>query len=133
MYNVFNENSDYLKKALDAANLRMEVISNNIANINTPGYTAKAVAFEDKLKELLAQESQESDDGFQAVSMNQPGSSAKQNLSSLNPEIYDEDQAPDINQQMTNLAKAQIVYAALSKSVGKEFSYIKSVMDGFQR
>lgn len=38
-----------LHKALDASWLRNEVISNNIANVDTPGYKRKTVKFEEFL------------------------------------------------------------------------------------
>nr|WP_228513966.1 flagellar basal body protein [Frondihabitans sp. VKM Ac-2883] len=39
-----------LESALDGLSMRQKAISNNIANINTPGYTAERVSFEDALK-----------------------------------------------------------------------------------
>jgi flagellar basal-body rod protein FlgB len=38
-----------LESALDGLALRQRAIANNIANVNTPGYHAKRVAFEDAL------------------------------------------------------------------------------------
>jgi flagellar basal-body rod protein FlgB len=41
--------SSALESALDGLALRQRAIANNIANVNTPGYHAKRVAFEDAL------------------------------------------------------------------------------------
>lgn len=41
------------KKALDASWLRQSVLSENIANVNTPGYKRKDVAFESVLEDFL--------------------------------------------------------------------------------
>ena len=38
-----------LSSALDGLALRQRTIASNIANVNTPGYTAKRVVFEDAL------------------------------------------------------------------------------------
>ena len=38
-----------LEKALAGSSLRHKVISDNIANINTPGYKRKEVSFEEEL------------------------------------------------------------------------------------
>ena len=46
-------NFDYLSRGLEAANLRQEVISNNIANVNTPHFKRSAVNFEDLLAKEL--------------------------------------------------------------------------------
>jgi len=42
-----------LDKALDASDLRKTVITNNLANINTPGYKRREVDFESLLKQEL--------------------------------------------------------------------------------
>ncbi|AMM19701.1 flagellar biosynthesis protein FlgB [Frondihabitans sp. PAMC 28766] len=41
--------SKALESALDGLSMRQKAIANNIANINTPGYTAERVSFEDAL------------------------------------------------------------------------------------
>lgn len=42
-----------IEKSLDASALRNEIISNNIANIDTPGYKREQVSFEDILKNRI--------------------------------------------------------------------------------
>ena len=44
-----------LSSALDGLALRQRVIANNIANVNTPNYHAKRVAFEDALSQSVAE------------------------------------------------------------------------------
>src|SRR5690554_6347213 len=44
---------DLLQKALDASWLRHKVISNNIANVETPNYKAYRVEFEDLLRDAV--------------------------------------------------------------------------------
>ncbi|WP_439593556.1 flagellar basal body rod protein FlgB [Microbacterium sp.] len=43
-----------LSSALDGLSLRQRAIADNIANINTPGYHAKRVQFEDALRSAVA-------------------------------------------------------------------------------
>ncbi|WP_251860492.1 flagellar basal body rod protein FlgB [Clostridium sp. Marseille-Q2269] len=45
--------NDLLKKSMDASSYRSRVISNNIANYNTPGYKRHYVTFEETLKDNL--------------------------------------------------------------------------------
>ncbi|MBM4039051.1 MAG: flagellar biosynthesis protein FlgB [Planctomycetes bacterium] len=47
------EPSDLLRAGMRAADLRMKVIANNVANINTPGYQRKEVVFEELLAEAM--------------------------------------------------------------------------------
>ena len=44
---------DYMQRGLVAANLRQEVISNNIANVNTPKFKRSDVVFESLLAKEL--------------------------------------------------------------------------------
>ena len=44
-----------LASALDGLAARQRAIANNIANVNTPGYTAERVSFEDALARSVAQ------------------------------------------------------------------------------
>lgn len=46
--------ADRLAKLMDVSQLRARVHAANIANQNTPGYKAKAVAFEEAFREALA-------------------------------------------------------------------------------
>ncbi|MBE5834127.1 MAG: flagellar basal body rod protein FlgB [Butyrivibrio sp.] len=54
---MFNSNAfDYinvLDKAADASWTRNEVIANNIANVDTPGYKRQDINFEDELEKAL--------------------------------------------------------------------------------
>ena len=43
-----------LSSALDGLSARQRAIANNIANVNTPGYTAERVSFEDALATSVA-------------------------------------------------------------------------------
>ena len=45
--------NNLLKKSMDASSYRGRVISNNIANYNTPGYKRHYVTFEETLKDNL--------------------------------------------------------------------------------
>ena len=45
-------NFNYLPRAMEAANIRQEVIAHNIANVNTPNYRKSNLVFES----LLARE-----------------------------------------------------------------------------
>ena len=44
---------DLIKRGLNAAAVRSETIANNIANVNTSGYKAFKVVFEENIKILV--------------------------------------------------------------------------------
>lgn len=51
----FFDNISLMEKLLDAKWLRNEILSNNIANADTPGYKRSDVSFEEVLKKTLGQ------------------------------------------------------------------------------
>jgi flagellar basal-body rod protein FlgB len=53
--NVTGGSFDFLARLLDAASLRHQVVAQNMANVNTPGYHALDVSFEDLFARRLAQ------------------------------------------------------------------------------
>lgn len=53
MINKLFTNLDLYQKGLEGIRLRGEITANNVANINTPGYKAKDVLFEDIFAEHI--------------------------------------------------------------------------------
>jgi flagellar basal-body rod protein FlgB len=114
-----------LENALSAATLRQQVISNNIANVNTPGFRPAAVAFEEQLKQAMMAQNEE---GFEAAS-EEPEPEHIPITLSLDPgavqaSISQGEGQVDVNKEMTNQAKNQILHAAL---VGKISGYLGSL------
>lgn len=123
IYNYVN----VLDKAADAAWTRNEVISNNIANVNTPNYKRKDIEFE---KYLLAEL-----EGANSATLGQ--AVANLNLDGLNATMYTDSSVlsyrldgnnVDIDTENVELASNQLKYQALIQSVSNEFSMIKSAM-----
>ncbi len=53
MAGIYNSSFDFLGKAMDSTVLRHKVISQNIANVDTPGYKRREVLFEDFLASAM--------------------------------------------------------------------------------
>lgn len=123
IYNYVN----ILDKAADAANLRNELINNNIANVSTPNYKRKDIDFESVLQAELAGEKNLSN----AVAR------ANKDLSILDPQVYTDNASlsyrldgnnVDIATEEAYLAQNQIRYQMLVDLMGQEFSRYKSVL-----
>lgn len=124
--NVYNY-VDMLGTALDAAAMRNEVISNNMANVNTPGFKRKDIRFETELKHAFARSEQDTVDARVK----------HLDLKALTPEVYTDyaklsfrydGNNVDVNNEQAILAKNQIKYNGLQTSVNKEFSNLKMAM-----
>lgn len=122
--NAFNY-INVLDKAADASWKRNELIVNNIANVDTPGYKRKDIQFETYLHSALM------GDG----SLDQRIANA--DLDKLDATVYtDYAQASyrldgnnvDIDTESANLAENQIRYNALLDSMTQEFNRIKAVL-----
>jgi flagellar basal-body rod protein FlgB len=57
MLGKLNSNIGVYKKALDASWLKQTAISNNLANVNTPGYKRQDVKFDSILKNYISDNS----------------------------------------------------------------------------
>lgn len=124
--NAFNY-INVLNKAADASWKRNEVISNNIANVDTPGYKRKDVQFEAYLTSALI------GDGSLDKRVAKAGQKA------LDATLYtDYSQLSyrldgnnvDIDTESTYLAENQIKYYNLVDSITQEFSRLKMVLQG---
>lgn len=123
VYNYIN----VLGTSLDATATRNEIISNNLANVNTPNYKRKDIRFETELKYAFLH----SDDSTVDATVRHL------DLRELQPEVYTDyaelsyrydGNNVDINNENAILAKNQIKYNGLMDSVNKEFSLLKSAM-----
>ena len=116
-----------LTKAADASWKRETVISNNIANVNTPGYKRKDLNFQGVLTEELGRCKHESLDS----------KVSDVDLSRLDPQIY-VDSANysyrmdgynvDIDTENVELASEQIRYEGLTDCINSEFERMKAVI-----
>ncbi|MBO4213351.1 MAG: flagellar basal body rod protein FlgB [Lachnospiraceae bacterium] len=121
---------DVLDKAADASYLRNEVLANNIANQDTPGYKRKDVDFESVLtRELGKSKYIYLDDKIKEVNLSRLG----QVSSKIDREAYGFSYRLDRNNvdpetEQVELAANQLVYKGLIQSMGQEFNRIKSVI-----
>ena len=125
---------DYLERGLSAANLRHEVIADNLANINTPNFKRSEVVFE----ELLAKEIY-GDDGDKLPLVRThdkhlpvgkfPLAKARVERDDTTTMRADNNNV-DIDMEMASLAKNQLYYNALARQLSGHISRIKSVMQG---
>ena len=120
---------DVLKTAADASWLREEVLTNNIANVDTPNYKRQDVEFTTYLKSALEQA------GTPASTMTQKVNEA--NLSGITTRTYTENTTlsyrmdgnnVDLSTENAELAAEQINYNALIDSMNNEFTRMKAVL-----
>ncbi len=123
IYNYIN----VLDKAADAANLRNEVLTNNIANDDTPNYKRKDVSFQNYLEQALI--------GGEPLS--ERVDEINTHLSDFGGYTYTDSSVlsyrldgnnVDIDTENAYLAENQIRYNTLMEQMVQEFSRYKTVL-----
>ena len=118
---------DVLDRAADAAWQRNEAISNNIANVDTPGYKRQDVAFESVLQQALGNNRYESmDDKVANVNLSRLRGRAYVDYANYSYRL--DGNNVDIENENVMLAENQLKYQGLISSINQEFTNLKTVM-----
>lgn len=116
-----------LGKTADASWQRNEILANNMANVNTPGYKRQDVDFEEQLRRALGNSRYESVDS----------KVSHLKSSELTPRVYTDaanfsyrldGNNVDIDTESVELASNQIKYQGLVQSINQEFTNLQMVM-----
>ena len=114
-----------LEKAADASWIRNAAISNNIANVDTPGYKRKDVDFEKYLQSAVAGGGS-LDDEVAGVELETLTGTTYTDYGTVSYRL--DGNNVDIDTENAELAKNQTTYYTMLDSVSQEFSRLKSVM-----
>lgn len=116
-----------LDRAADATWQRNEAISNNIANVDTPGYKRQDVAFESVLQQALGNNRYESmDDKVANVDLSRLRGRAYLDYANYSYRL--DGNNVDIENENVMLAENQLKYQGLISSINQEFTNLKTVM-----
>ena len=126
-----------IQNGLDGSYKRQQVISNNIANVNTPDYKRKNVDFLKTLKSHYRNETINSNNDQTIIETTDqkhiPANNSKD--ISFKAEIHNQTKFRndgnnvDIDVEMAELAKNNIYYNTLVKQLNSKFSMLKNVIN----
>jgi flagellar basal-body rod protein FlgB len=120
-----------LEQALTAASLRQKVISNNIANVNTPGFKRSEVVFEDLLRQAIGSSDKLGLMRTNAKHIPNTLGSVKAQSNPINTTTMRTDgNNVDVDVEMAEMAKNNIYYNAVAQGLSKYYSGLKSVING---
>lgn len=126
--------SNILTKQLDACTVRQQVVANNIANENTPGFKKSKVNFQQQLKETLHKGN--------GISLNTSNarhiSPGQGRLAELAPEVIQVQGTSmkagqnnvDIDEEMVDLAANTLLYKLAAKVRGDRTNMMSYVIKG---
>jgi flagellar basal-body rod protein FlgB len=121
----FSGTDSYLQAAMSGLAARQRAIANNVANVDTPGFKATQVNFEDVLN--------------QAVNRAKPGTGVNQSAldSAMRATTLDDATTSradgnnvDIDQQMEMLSEANLNYSALTQVMSTRLGILRGVIKG---
>lgn len=123
---------DYINvmdKAADTSWLRETLISNNVANMDTPGYKRQDVNFESALKKELGNTKYASlDKKVRELNIDLSGLNVSSYTDSANYSYRLDGNNVDPDTEPVELASEQLRYQLLTTSINDEFTRIKAVL-----
>ncbi len=132
MFEKLTNHLNLREKSLDAAWLRNEVIAQNIANVDTPGYKKKSVSFEEYLDQAMDSDSFKGNTTdsrhiqIGAGSVDDAGIKVTDDYSNLSIRL--DGNNVDIEKEMADSAKNDIRYYTLVQSVSDSYKRLMSAI-----
>ena len=127
--NLFSGTISNLERALNYSSTKQKIISQNIANIDTPNYKAKDVSFKSALNEAANKNIQANKSDYRHYSFSKGSSEAV--VIQKNSVSYNENgNSVDIDKEMADLATNQIYFNALTERISGKFSTLQNVIRG---
>ena len=116
---IFDKTLQMIEDRLSLNSINQKLISSNLANINTPGYSAKEVSFENVLRQSLEEHV------LQMVRTNGSHLAPDDPLQAMEtPEIVERGPV-DLDTEMVNLTKNSIEYQHMVGMLNKKFTMLK--------
>lgn len=128
--NLFNGTISSLENSLNFATARNRTIASNIANVDTPNYKAKNVAFKSVLSDALGKAIDTNRTHPKHYLFNHDVHQQFQITSRKNTTYNHNGNNVDIDLEMAELAKNQIYYQAMIDRLNGEFGNIQTVIRG---
>ena len=126
MNKLFGNSINIAQKSLDYLWKKQSVITDNIANQDTPGYKSRYVTFEDELRSNLAKASQTDEKDYVKAVENTDlrintteNESARMDGNNVNPDA-----------EYVELARTTIQYQYAIRAVSDEFARLRSAIKG---
>ncbi len=127
MFNSMFGSLDKIGRGLDASWAKNEVISSNIANVDTPGYKKKKAVFGDLLNDELSSATLKTTHAkHMQIDKDTKGIIISRDLSTAN--MRTDENNVNIDEEMSDLAKNQIYYNVLSQRATGEINKLRSAI-----
>ncbi|MGE7766380.1 flagellar basal body rod protein FlgB [Peribacillus sp. NPDC096540] len=127
---LFSNTFRSLENALNYSNTKQKVISQNIANTDTPNYKAKEVPKKQSFQAELESSIQSYRTDERHLNFKSEGSGSSSIVTQRNAQYNNNGNSVDIDKEMTDLAANQIYYNAVSDRLSGKFKSLETVIRG---
>ncbi|MDH4246853.1 MAG: flagellar basal body rod protein FlgB [Deltaproteobacteria bacterium] len=133
---IFDRHTQLLQKSLDFRSRRNNVLASNVANVETPGYKAKDLVFEQALGQAMASTepgplqvtNSKHLDGRNLVPL---AGVQPLEIRTSNPVGSLDDNSVDLEREMAKLAENQVLYQGLTQMISHKFLQLRaSIREG---
>ncbi|MCQ6274088.1 flagellar basal body rod protein FlgB [Bacillus sp. V3B] len=128
--NLFSGTISTLEGALRYSATKQKVISQNIANVDTPNYKAKDVSFKASLNDAVSQSLSTNRTDTRHFMFNRLSDTTAAIMNKNQVSYNESGNSVDIDKEMSDLATNQIYYNALTERVSGKFSSLQNVIRG---
>jgi flagellar basal-body rod protein FlgB len=131
MKGLFERPIDVVEKVMDLRLERQNVVMSNIANVSTPKYKARKLAFEEDLQAAMNQDAKgkmvRTDPRHMPFEFDVNGFEGK-GITEFKPRLVYGEDVVDLDKEMATMAKNSMMYNALSDIEAKNFTSLQSVI-----
>jgi flagellar basal-body rod protein FlgB len=124
---TFSGTDSYLRAAMSGLAARQRAIANNVANVDTPGFKASEVRFEDALKSAISRNGSKSSGSLDQTSLN--AAASRSTLVDATATRADGNNV-DIDREMEMLSEANLNYSALTQVMSTRIGILRNVING---
>lgn len=127
---LFSNTMSTIENALNYSSTKQKVISQNIANVDTPNYKAKDVSFKAVLNNEMNQSFQTYRTNKLHIDFSQSNSAESAIINKRDTQYNHNGNSVDVDKEMSDLATNQIYYNAMIDRMNGKFSTLQNVIRG---
>lgn len=127
---LFSNTVSTLEHALNYSSAKQKIISQNIANVDTPNYKAKDVSFKSIFEDVMGQSFQANRSDARHFELNSKANRQTGVINIPNVNYSENGNSVDLDKEMADLATNQIYYNALTERINGKFNSLQTVIRG---
>ena len=124
---LFDRTIDFLGQSLNIRGARQSLLTSNIANAETPDYSAKDIPFQKILRQKLGEDSGVRMEKTHTRHFPEPGLTPGKE-SGLPWEVQGDDRGVNLDREMTKLAENNLMYQSTVTALAKKLETIKYII-----